>query len=45
MGHVYITCVEVIQQYYITCDFVGNNLETCWKNIGFYGNLLEATPA
>ena len=31
VGHVSITCVEVIQQHYGNCDFVGNSLETCWK--------------
>ena len=47
VGHVSITYVEFIQQYYGTCDFIGNSLETSWNYIGFFegGKLLEATAA
>ena len=45
MGHFYRTCVDARQDYYGTSDLVGNNFQTCWKCIGFFKNLLEATPA
>ena len=41
VGHFYITCVEVIKQYYETYIL----LEIVWKLVGngldFFGNLLE----
>ena len=36
MGHICITYVEVIQQYFGPCDFAGNSLETCWECIGLF---------
>ena len=38
MGHVCITYAEVIKQYYVTCEIVGNTLETCLKCGKFVGS-------